>query len=133
MTSSQDLSKTDTELLTNFWQSYLKGVATAVEKRNQIVHWNAVTENTVENGHLVVTVILIPPNVYDTDADTRKLTIADLAAFKEKCDAYYRCCNMFHLLLKGLEPTSEWLEVFQKEFEYPLPAGHPLLPPPQVT
>ena len=114
-----------------FWNSYLKQLRPIDIKRNEIVHWNLVTNIAINNGDAVIGAELCPPNFWVHDQNTPSLTVADLSAFMQKCDVFSRAINMFTLLESGHlrgESLQTWLEIFQQPLVYPLPEGHPLAP-----
>jgi hypothetical protein len=57
-----------------------------IEKRNQIVQWNAANHigEVDAAGRPIVRVSLVPPNVWDINENSLKITTADLIDFISK-------------------------------------------------
>jgi hypothetical protein len=110
-----------------FWNSYFKELNQIDRRRNEIVHWSAITElgGPHSGGWRVV---LQPGNSQtNTGANRVILTIDDLRAFIAKSDVYARLSNVFvngHLFPEDWK--GPWPEVFKQKFDYPPADDHPI-------
>ena len=118
-----------------FRNSLLAHLSPIDQKRNEIVHWNAVnTVGSDASGNMTCVVSLVPAASWGINNES-SLTIPDLIAFHKKCDIFARLINMFVFTVhfgkdaQGFDRTP-WLDIFAQPITYPLPEGHPLLPKP---
>lgn len=118
-----------------FWNSYLTQLRTIDLRRNEIVHWTALT-NLMADGDVGIT--LVPPAFWNHSPDPPTLDWKDLSAFIVKCDTYARLCTMF-VMATGMDQISmrpdeakPWLDIFQQPLIYPLPSDHLLLQQQQI-
>jgi hypothetical protein len=104
-----------------FWNSVAKLVGQITEVRNQIVHWQAIDNQTDKEMQLV------PPTFIRMTWGTFPLMrTVDLSAFITKCDFVYRLCNIFWIFLTPLVAgrwaavdIQTWADVFQQPIVYP--------------
>ena len=112
-----------------FWNAYLRELRTIDLKRNEIVHWVAVTNVAVDSKSVLhVGVSLAPPNFWGQTATSPRIVSSDLLAFSKKCSDFARLASMFYLATNGSMMDSAdaapWLDIFQQPLIYPLPADH---------
>lgn len=99
-------------------------------KRNQIVHWNA--SNIIGGPDpRDWSLVLIPPNYFQTDTNFPRVETLDLLGFTQECGFYSRIINMFcasthpeHGANMGVE-AERWKSVFNKPIAYPPQGDHP--------
>jgi hypothetical protein len=87
-----------------FWNSFLKGLGQIDNRRNQIVHWAAMTEiKDLRAASLAVEITFRPGNYWDslTEPDPPKLVADDLRAFIERCGVYSKMISLFVMLIRG--------------------------------
>jgi hypothetical protein len=103
------------------------------QKRNEIVHWNVVSNisGRDESGNYSVSVCLRPPGFIYNVGNSEKIDSDDLLKFMEKCSFFTRLLNIFLITTGEHSPVPDadktpWLEIFQQPIVYPPPAGHPL-------
>jgi hypothetical protein len=121
-----------------FWNSVLKALKEISGKRNQIVHWNAISNiGSDASGELTVEVFLRPPKSWGYDPLAPVVKTQDLKDFMAKCDFYTRACNGFYALMKAPvagdvvipeEHRKPWVDIFQEPLSYPPPSNHLLSP-----
>lgn len=116
-----------------FWNAYFKELLKIDRKRNEIVHWLSAM-NAAMNTHdmMIIGVALIhPTSIIGHSAPPTQITSHDLVEFAIKCDIFARLCIMFRLATShkefGEDARRTWLDIFQQQLVYPLPANHPLL------
>jgi hypothetical protein len=113
-----------------FWNKYVRELRKIDLKRNEIVHWLAAANVTINADHvMLVGVTLIPPaSLVAPVTSPPRITTKELNGFEEKCGDFARLANMFAVRIKPLEaaPEEPWLDIFQLPFVYPLPEGHPI-------
>ena len=116
-----------------FWNSFFKAVHGVDRTRNEIVHWNVVSNvSKGDDGETRVRLSLnARASIYITDSGAHTLSANDLVAFMEECSFYTRLSNMFFAVmgLQGMTDADKqpWLKVFSEPIVYPAPAGHPIL------
>lgn len=108
-----------------FWNSLIKELQKLDNQRNNVVHWT-----TVITCSEPPVVDLIPPNYWDSDANTPAMNLQDLEEFSAKCNFFTATLSFFLYTLQG-EPfvPPAWLGIFQLPVTYPPPTGHPLNQP----
>jgi hypothetical protein len=115
-----------------FRNSLLRELRPIDAERNEIVHWNVVSNISGDAaGAASVSVSLRPPGfLYNWKNSPEKDSHAILK-FMEKCSFFARLLNIFLLVTGDHSPMPEadkkpWLDIFQQPIVYPPPAGHPL-------
>lgn len=121
-----------------FWHSVLKELKDISRKRNEIVHWNAISNIGADaTGEPTVEVFLRPPKSWGYDPAAPVVKTPDLKAFMAKCDFYTKACNAFYFIMKPPAPgdvviseseRQPWLGLFQHPLPYPPPSTHLLSP-----
>jgi hypothetical protein len=111
-----------------FWNSYIKILREVSERRNQIVHWNAVV-HVHDKG---TEVVLMTPNVYDYGPNTPPpITNADMDVFIEKCAFLMRIGKKLHAVITpevGAQMDSAllqtWRDICLQPITCPPPGTH---------
>jgi hypothetical protein len=115
----------------SFWKTYLKSVSQIDKRRNEIVHWAAMTEiKDMRRETLEIEITFRPGNYWDSlnKPDQPKLNAADLRAFIDRCAVHTKMISMFVMLMRGhveSENLSMWESIFAQKFEYPVPPENP--------
>ena len=115
-----------------FRNSLLAHLKQLADKRNEIVHWNAVhMTGEDDTGGTTSNLVLRPSATWGFDPTGPTLETADLRDFIIKCGFFLHLCSMFHALALRESPDvpahhrQQWLEIFAQPIEYPPPDGHP--------
>lgn len=120
----EDLIKMKIPSYLEYWKSMLKLIRKLDTKRNEIVHWTAMT-------HLgpSITMTLKPPDFWNRTGDA-EVTISDMREFAETCNFVSRSINMFNIVIfqGGSSQQESWLQIFQQQVIYPPPDNHLLSP-----
>ena len=117
-----------------FWNGYFKALRSLDIKRNEIVHWVAAANVGISDENIIHTgITLIPPASLTEDASEMgtgpSLSTTDLTEFGKKCGEFAQLAVMF-AMANDPPPQSDaarmsaWRDMFQKPFQYPLPADH---------
>ena len=112
-----------------FWNSIFKIMGSLDQRRNEIVHWRTAHNISHAGDHLSHEYALIPPNIWNLEASTPRITVANMCEFEAKCDFASRAMNMFHMVVlldHQFDDRQKWLAIFQQEQVYPPPEDHPL-------
>jgi len=121
-----------------FWNSMTRLIDVISKKRNEIVHWSAVT---VLDDKGFSGMRLCPPNFWDLRAESPFVTTAGLQNFIAECSFLACQCNMFSSFINPLfraeiargaspEQMQTWHDIFQQAAIYPPPSTHPLFQKP---
>lgn len=116
-----------------FWNSFQKILKNELtERRNHIVHWNAVTALD-GGGH---TLKLMPAdfaNYNFRESDPSPIVTSDLLEFIEKCNFFARLLSTFDMVHQtevtqhlDTAQLQAWREIFLQPVIYPPPSTHPL-------
>lgn len=116
-----------------FRNSLIKLLQPLDNERNEIVHWNVIT-NVIgdDQGRATVSVSLRPPGFVHNVTNAPEKDTFSLLKFMEKCGFFARLLNMFRFVMTtdsdhfSQEDKSQWLAIFAQPIVYPPPAGHPL-------
>jgi len=121
------LKKTHEGRYNLFWNSMRKLLKELIQERNQIVHW----QTAIHIGNEPAKVTLIPPNIWDLDANSHQKSAEDMRAFETKTNFVTRFLNMFLVLINGslkkVEAEAPWDVLCRQAVTYPPPKDHPLL------
>jgi hypothetical protein len=108
-----------------FWNCLVKYLREVDAIRNQIVHWGMLGVYNRKDGTLI-RIRLIPPNYWDRDANTPKLTKEDIEAFSEKCAFLIRALDLLRDVASGKTQDRASLDICRQPITYPPPGNHPL-------
>jgi hypothetical protein len=101
------------------------------QKRNEIVHWSAVSSISGgdESGNYSVRVSLRPPGFAYNLENSEEIDTEDLLQFMAKCSFFTRLLSIFSIIARDQMPEDDkksWLDIFRQPIVYPPPVGHPL-------
>lgn len=110
-----------------FWNCLIKELNILDGERNQVVHWAILTVYNHDRSQ-ILRLKLTPPNYWDRNPNTPKMSMEDIRRFGETCMFVGRALHMLRLVSARRKTPQAWRGICRQPLSYPLPKGHPLNP-----